>query len=69
MREQIDCKAIFARELHSMIPVVFESHGIDKITEEQLDDTIAMAVKVYDSTVYEFRKKFGIGIVPQIRLW
>ena len=69
VRETIDCKAIFSRELHDMIPEVFEAHGIEEITEEQLDETIGKAVSQYQSTVYEFRKMCGLLTVPRIVPW
>ena len=69
MRETIDCKAIFARELHVMIQEIFEERGITEITEEQLDETISAAVRQYNSTVYEFRKRHGLLTVPRIFPW
>lgn len=52
----IDYKGIFSRVLYEEICTVFGAHGIDVITEDELDDIVAECLrKVYWPSVAEFR--------------
>lgn len=65
----IDYDRIFAETLKAMVEEKLAERGIESITEEQFDLLMEGMAVQQQICVGELRRKFGMSVVPKIRLW
>lgn len=70
MADPIDYQRLFAETVEEMLIEIFDRHGIDQLYEDELEAIVKECTdKCYRSSVGEFRRKEGLSIFKQRKMW